>query len=130
MAADITAPLSTTFEEGDAANDVVVVVFSEPVSSADFLLGVTITVNATPVTVDSAVLQGDGLTVYYTLNAAGLPDANDDITWEYDAGVGDIVDASNNDLASVATTPVTNDIGRHLRFNDAPNSMQMLTIGL
>jgi hypothetical protein len=132
--ADVTPPeiSATPFEEGDVSNDVIVVVFNEPIQAAgdDFLTGVTLMVNGNPETLTAAALQPDGITVHYTVLFTDEPDANDTITWEYDEPTGVIEDLAGNDLASVAAQPVTNDIGRHLRFNDAPNSMQIVTIGL
>jgi hypothetical protein len=127
---DTTAPAYSSAEEGDVTNPTVAVLFSENIVSpgADYAAGVTIKVNTVAATISSATRQVNKRWVYYVL--ASTPDANDGITWEYAAASGDLEDEAGNALEDVAAETVTNNIGRHLRFNDAPNSMHLVTVGL
>ena len=112
-------------------SDVIEVCFNRPVNSpgADYSLGVTINVNASPATISSAARQSDTRIVWYTL--AAEVDANDVITWEYDSGVGDLEDATNSTtLPTVAAQSTTNYIGSHWWFNFDENSGHILTTGL
>ena len=124
VGADVTGPNFENGEEGDVTNATVAVTFSETVQSSNFADGVTIKLNGIAATISSATLQGDPILVYYVL-AVPYADANDEITFEYSDVGGDIRDSSNNQMGDVAATAVTNNVGRHLRFNDAPNSMHL-----
>ena len=122
--ADVTAPLFGSSEEGDVSNATVVVTFSESIVASDYVTGVTIKFNGVAATIGSAARQASLDTVYYTINSPWA-DANDAITFEYSDILGDYADLFNNQLGDVAATVVTNDVGRHLRFDDAPNSMHI-----
>jgi len=122
--ADVSAPTFTDSEEGDVTNATVAVRFSEAVTSSNFATGVTIKLNGVGATISSATLQGDPVYVYYVLSAP-YADANDAITWEYSDVAGDIQDSAGNQLGDVVATAVVNNVGRHLRFDDAPNSMHL-----
>ena len=122
--ADIIAPNFGTGEEGDVTNATVAVTFSEEVFSADFTVGITIKINGVSATISSATKQGDPILVYYVLTAP-YADANDGITFEYSDVAGDYADGASNQMGDVAATAITNNVGRHLRFNDAPNSMHI-----
>lgn len=112
-------------------SDVVAVRFTRPVNSpgADYSLGVTIEVNASPSTITSAVRQSDQSIVYYTLDAE--VDANDVVTWAYDSGTGDLEDTLNSTtVPTVTAQTATNYIGSHWWFNFDENSGHILTAGL
>lgn len=128
---DTTPPDFLSGEEGDVTNLIVVIVFDEDIVSptADYLTGVTIKINTVTVDIDTAVLQGDGATVYYTIASGQEADANDDITWEYSDTLGDIEDLAGNQLEDVNATTVENNVGEHLRFDHQANSMQLVTLG-
>ena len=120
--ADLSAPTFSDGEEGDQTNATIAVRFSESVTSSNFATGVTIKLNGVGATISSATLQGDPAYVYYVLSSP-YADANDAITWEYSDVAGDIQDSAGNQLGDVVATAITNNVGRHLRFDDAPNSM-------
>lgn len=128
---DTTPPGFNSGEEGDVDNFSVAVLFSEAVVSGttDYLTGVTIKVNAVPVTVNSAARQANTALVYYVVDSAEEADADDVITWEYSDTLGDIADTAGNQLGDVSATGVTNNVGEHLRFDHEANSMQLLTAG-
>ena len=120
---DLSAPIYESSEEGDQSNAIVAVIFSERIQSADLALGVTIKVDGVTATISSALLQGDGITVFYTLTSWAA--ANSSVTYTYSDIVGDYNDLSGNQLGDVGPITVTNNVGRHLRFDDAPNSMHL-----
>ena len=121
---DVTAPLFGSGEEGDVSNATVAVTFSESIVASNYVTGVTIKFNGVAATIGSAARQANLDTVYYTINTPWA-DANDAITFEYSDILGDYADLSNNQLGDVVATAITNDVGRHLRFDDAPNSMHI-----
>lgn len=125
------SPAFFSGEEGDVTNLTVAVLFSADIVSgtADYVTGVTIKVNGVAATISSGTRQSNHALVYYVL-AAGA-DANDEITFEYSDTLGDLASESDaTQVGDIAATPVTNNVGEHLRFNDAPNSMHLLTVGL
>jgi hypothetical protein len=129
---DVLAPDYTSSEEGNVSNLVVVVNFGEVIISPtdDYLLGVTIKVNAVAVNVDSATLQTGSQTVHYLVTAGEEADANDTVTWEYSEIIGNIEDLSGNDLADVSITGVINNVGMHMRYDHQANSMQLIPLGI
>jgi hypothetical protein len=129
---DVLAPDYTSSEEGDVSNLIVVVNFHEAIISPtdDYLLGVTIKVNAVAVNVLSGTLQTGSQVVHYLITSGEEADANDDITWEYSEIVGDIEDLAGNDLEDVSVTAVTNNVGEHFRFDHQANSMQLISLGI
>jgi hypothetical protein len=122
--ADVVPPAFENSEEGDVTNATVAVNFSEAVFSANFAVGVTIKINGIAATITSATKQSDPVLVYYVLQTP-YSDANDLITFEYSDVAGDYADLVGNQMGDVVATSVTNNVGRHLRFNDAPNSMHL-----
>lgn len=124
------APAFSAGEEGDVTNLTVAVTFTADVVSGtnDYVTGVTIRVNGVAATINSGTRQSNHAIVYYVL-AAGA-DANDEVTFEYSDVAGDIAaESDNTQMGDIAATAVTNNVGRHLRFNDAPNSMHLATVG-
>ena len=110
-------------EIGDTDTVTVEVLFSTTVSASDFTAGVTIKKNTVAQTILSGTLQGDNRTVFYVVDTAA--DINDALTWEYDAGTGNIVG-----LGNVTARDVTNYIGSHLYFDTADDSAHLLRIGV
>lgn len=129
---DTTPPNFSSGEEGDVTNATVAVTFSEAIVSAldDYVTGITIKVNGVSATISSGTLQSGSQVVYYVLDAGSAADANDEITWEYSDTLGDLADEAANQMGDVAASAITNNVGEHLRFNDAPNSMHLATVGL
>jgi hypothetical protein len=122
--ADVSPPVFERSEEGDVTNATVAVVFSEAIFSADFTTGPTIKINGVAATILSATKQADPILVYYVLQAP-YADANDLITFEYSDVAGDYADTVGNQMADVSATSITNNVGSHWRFDDAPNSMHL-----
>ena len=125
--ADVSPPSFENGEEGDVTNAIVAVTFSEEVFSGDFTVGPTIRFNGVAGTITSAAKQSDPIVVYYTMQAP-YADANDSITFEYSDVAGDYADGVGNQMADQVAVSIRNDVGRHLRFNDAPNSMHIAWI--
>lgn len=118
-------------EIGDVGNDTVVVTFSSDINSpgTDYSAGVTIKINGSDATISSATRQTDKRVVHYVLSADG--DANDVVTWEYDAGTGDLEDlASGQVMSSVSAKTSTNNIATHFWFNLASDSGHLVTLGV
>lgn len=122
--ADVSPPVFENGEEGDVTNAIVAVTFSEEVFSADFTVGVTIRIGGVAATITSAAKQSDPILVYYTLQAPWAA-ANSAVTFEYSDVTGDYADAASNQMADQTAIAITNNVGRHLRFDDAPNSMHL-----
>jgi len=120
---DVTPPDFAATEEGDVTDPTLVVHFTEAVNSDtnDYATGVTIKINATPVTITGAVRQTDQSIVYYTLNP--FADANDAITFEYSDVAGDIEDLANNQLGDIAAQDADNNVGEHLRFTEISDAV-------
>jgi hypothetical protein len=127
---DTAAPAFASAEEGDVSNLIVAVRFSEPITSpgADYALGSTVQVNAVSVTIESAALQADARTIYFTVAAGEEADANDAITWAYSDTTGDLEDLAGNALEDIAAVPVTNNVGEHWRFDHPANTMQLAAL--
>lgn len=121
---DLSAPIFDAGEEGDQANAIVVITFSEAIQASNYSLGVTIKIDGVAATISSAALQPDNTTVYYTLSAPWAA-ANSSVTYSYSDVTGDYADLSNNQMGDITNQAVTNNVGRHLRFDDAPNSMHL-----
>ncbi len=97
----------------DSPGDVLVVQFSEDISSPalGYAAGVTIEVDSTPVTITSGTRRNlDNSVVEYQL--ASSVAAGQTVTWEYNAGSGDIEDkaASPNALATIGAQSCTNNV--------------------
>jgi len=109
-------------EVGDVSTAVVEITFDGTVVSPsdDYKLGVTIKVNAVSITISSAVRQTNTAKVRYTL--ASAVDANDTVTFEYASGPGDLQTSSGSDIADIAATGVTNNVGTHWYFDTADDS--------
>ncbi len=118
----IVLPTVNSAEIGDAANNLVVVTFSQAITTSDLSLGVTIKVDGVPVSLSNTSLQLDHLVAFYTLVTPGK--ANSVVNFIYSDVVGDYTNNQGGALGAVNLT-VTNNIGRIMRFNDAPNSMQL-----
>ena len=112
-------------EIGDVSTTIVVIIFTATITSpgGDYTLGATIKVNGASVTISSAALQSDNLTIRYTLASAA--DINDEITYTYSSGAGDLQDSSGNDLESISETNVTNNIGTHWYFDTEEDSAHL-----
>ena len=125
--ADIVPPTYQTGEEGNEANSIVVVTFSEAVTSSNFVNGVTIKIDGVTASIASAVQQSDPPVIWYTLNS---PWANSPsiVTFSYSSITGDYKDLSNNAMQDITTAAVLNDVGVHERYNDAPNSFHLAYI--
>lgn len=124
-----TAPLFSGGEEGDVTNLTVAATFTADVvsGSADYVTGVVIRVNGVAATIVSGTRQTNHSVVYYLLDAGA--DANDAVTFEYTDTLGDIASETDNvQMGDIAAVAVTNNVGRHWRFNDAPNSMQLAAL--
>lgn len=116
-------------EEGDVTNAIVVVVFSEDIFSptGDYLTGVTIKVNGVAEPPISATRQTDHAVVHYELFLTDEADANDTITFEYSDILGDIESVGDGgQLDDVFSQPITNNVGTHLRFTDAPDGINAI----
>ena len=124
VALDVVPPSFERGEEGDVTNATVAVVFSEPPFSADFTTGPTIRINGVAATILSATKQSDPILVYYVLQAPYAA-ANSVVTFEYSDVAGDYADGVGNQMADVVATSITNNVGSHWRFDDAPNSMHL-----
>jgi len=126
--ADTTPPGYLSGEEGDVTNATVAVTFNEAIVSAldDYVSGVTIKVNGVAATINSGTRQSGNLVVHYVIASAA--DANDEITWEYSDAGGDIADTSGNQLGDVSAQGVTNNVGTHLWFDNADDSMHALAL--
>jgi hypothetical protein len=106
----IVTPHFSAAEIGVVNATTVAVTFDVNVNAAgsDFKTGVTINVNAAPVVIATGTRQTNHAIVYYVIPAA---DANDVVTWAYNAGTGHIVsEADGTVLASVTAQAVTNTI--------------------
>jgi len=116
-------------EVGDVSTTVVEVTYSATVvsPSSNYTLGITIKVNGTGVTVSSAARQVDTAKVRYTL--ASAVDINDTVTFEYSSGPGDLQDSAGSDIADIASTSVTNNVGEHFYFDTADDSAHLITAG-
>ena len=112
-------------EIGDVATTIVVIIFTATITSpgGNYTLGATIKVNGTSVTISSAALQADNLTLRYTLASAA--DINDEITYTYSSATGDLQDSSGNDVTSISETTVTNNIGTHWYFDTEEDSAHL-----
>lgn len=107
---------------GDTGNNIVVVQFTQTITSSNFSMGVTIKINGVPASISSAVPQGDNLAVIYTLNTSAK--SNSTVNYVYSDVVGDYTNSQSGPLGAVNIT-VTNNVGRIMRFTDAPNSTQL-----
>lgn len=100
------APVFVSAEVGDVNASTVVVVFSQEITALNFGTGVTIKKNGSAQTIASASLQSGYKTVRYVLSA---PVTNGDtVTWEYNAGAGNIITPVDLPLADVSAQSVTN----------------------
>jgi hypothetical protein len=122
--ADIVSPTYDSGEEGDQSNAIVAVTFSEAIQSADFTVGVTIRIDGIAATITSAVQQADPVLVFYTL-ASPWAASNSVVTFTYSDITGDYRDLANNQMGDITTEAVVNDVGRHERYDDAPNSFHL-----
>ena len=112
-------------EIGDVSTTIVVIVFSATINSpsSTYHAGVTIKVNAASVTISSSALQAGNTTVRFTLASAA--DINDEITFEYDSGPGDLEDSAASPLGSISQTTVINNIGTHWYFDTEEDSAHL-----
>ncbi len=112
---DLTPPDFSTTEEGNVTDSTLVVTFTEAVNSetSDYATGVTIKINAVPVTISSGTRQANQAVVHYVITP--IADANDVITFEYSDVAGDIEDLANNQLGDIAAQTADNNVGEHLR---------------
>lgn len=124
---DVIAPGYSASEEGDVTNPTVAVTFNEEIvsGSADYVTGVTIKINAVSQAITSGTRQAGNVQVYYVLPS--WADANDTVTFEYSDTTGDVADLAANQLGDIAAQTVTNNVGTHLRFTDAPDSIHCFT---
>jgi hypothetical protein len=99
-------PQYSSGEVGSISGSVVVIRFDEPVKSTNFKNGVTIKVNGSGATIDSATIQTDKHYAYCVLHTATV--WGDIVTWEYAAASGDISSLSNVVLQNVSAKTVTN----------------------
>jgi len=127
ISADIVPPSYSTGEEGDQSNAIVAITFSEAVQSSSFSTGVTIKVDGVTATITSAVQQADPVLVFYTL-ASPWAVSNSVITFTYSDIIGDYSDLANNQMGDITAAAVVNDVGRHERYDDAPNSFHLAYI--
>lgn len=113
------APTYSSSEIGDVDPESVMVTFSENINSptADYLSGITIKLNAVAEDFETATRQTNHRLVLYE-NSTDFADANDAITWEYDADLGDLEDDDSNVLEDVSAQSVDNRVGMHLYFNN------------
>ena len=125
--ADVVSPTYGSGEEGDQSNAIVAVTFSEAVQSADFTVGVDIKIDGVSATITSAVQQADPVLVYYTL-ASPWATSPAVVTFTYSDVTGDYSDLANNQMGDITTAAVVNNVGRHERYDDAPNSFHLAYI--
>jgi hypothetical protein len=104
---DQTAPIIVSAEVGAEGENIVALVFSEDLISADFTAGWTIEVDATPLTISGATESPAGT---LQITTAESVTNGQTVTISYDAGTGDIEDASGNALATFADAAVTNNV--------------------
>lgn len=92
----------------------------------NFTDGVTIKVNGVGVAISAAAQDSPPSIIRYDL--ATPIDANDVVTWEYDALSGDLTSAGFTALTSFPAFSVTNEIGSFLNFSLADNSIHLATV--
>jgi len=114
-------------EIGGINKTTLAVIFLDEVTSAtdDYLLGITIRVNGSPITPALGAKQTGLNSIWYTIAAV---DADDLLDWEYDASVGDLADNAGQLQQSSGLVIVNNQVGTFLRFNVAENSGLLLTL--
>lgn len=124
---DVTPPAFASSEEGDVTDPTLKVVFSEAVNSdtSDYVTGVTIKINAVPVTISSGTRQADQTIVHYVITP--YADANDTITFEYSDVAGNIEDLADNQLGDIAPQTADNNVGEHLRFDEISDGIHYYT---
>ena len=103
-------------------------VFTKPVKSSGPKNGVTIKVNGSSKTIDSAAIQANKKRVRFVLHAAVV--YGDAVTLEYSAASGDISDLGGRLLANVSAKTIINNVAGSsytpaLKFNDLRNSMYL-----
>lgn len=116
-------------EVGSAGKNLVRVTFSTTILAGDYSTGVTIKVNGSDATINSAARQAGNKIVQYTLSANVA--AGDTVTWEYDSATGDYTNgAGTYDLQTYTAQAVTNncvDILLDVDFEDGTFSGATVT---
>ena len=123
---DVVSPIFESGEEGDQSNYIVAVTFSETITSTDYSAGVTIKIDGITATISLAAVQSDNRTVFFTVTAGAV--SNSVVTFTYSDIVGDYHDLAGNQMGDITNAAIINNVGRHLRFNDAPNAMHLAWI--
>lgn len=100
------APFVLSAEIGNVDESTVAVTFDQFVVSSDYLNGVTIKVNGSPVSIDTAERQSNHALVYYVLNSP--VEFGDVVVWEYLDG---LIAAEDDGVQLHGTVqPVTNNV--------------------
>lgn len=92
--------------------------------SSDYTLGLTVSVNGSPIAVLGAVLLSGSQTVRVTLGTA--VDVDDDVAAAYDSGAGDLVDGGGLAVASSSASAL-NTVGSHYYFDEAADAVHLVT---